>query len=324
MINRADVRRGKFCCRECKFITKYRNKCKEKDLTYITHYCHNEQTVIKAKCNKCNTISDYRASSITHHNSVRCETCINKSRQEKALRCGFNYIAGINSYWALYECIYCGLYQKKRFTDVANDEARCECRIKEKNEEVLEKTRKNALNRGFMLVKKVDHTWCIFRCMACGEEYRYQYQAMENGNVACKTASCRNKSRGQKLLEEYLFELGFKEGLLNEVSFDDLRGEKGVKLRYDIGYYQDGDLKWLIEFDGIQHEKPVRFKSEVTEDEAIKRFELQKKYDQLKNEYAIKIGIPLLRISYTGDYITNKWKEKVKNFLASTVDKSKK
>lgn len=50
--------------------------------------------------------------------------------------------------------------------------------------------------------------------------------------------------------------------------------------------------KFLIECDGIQHFKPVKYFGGVV------RHEIQNKHDKIKNEYCCKNKIPLLRISY--------------------------
>ena len=49
----------------------------------------------------------------------------------------------------------------------------------------------------------------------------------------------------------------------------------------------------LIEFDGMQHFKPIDYFGGIAE------FKITKKRDALKNDYCKAKGIPLLRIPYT-------------------------
>ena len=73
----------------------------------------------------------------------------------------------------------------------------------------------------------------------------------------------------------------------------------------------NGQLSFLIEYDGEQHEYGSRF-SHDPEVNKIK-FERTKMYDELKNQYCINHNIDLLRISYKDNLysiIDDKLKEK--------------
>lgn len=62
-------------------------------------------------------------------------------------------------------------------------------------------------------------------------------------------------SRAEIKIEEILSNAGlnFKE----EYSFPDLMGQNGHALRFDFAVFDDdGDLDFLIEYQGIQHYKP--------------------------------------------------------------------
>ena len=54
----------------------------------------------------------------------------------------------------------------------------------------------------------------------------------------------------------------------------------------------------VIECQGIQHEKAVRFYNAVTQEEAEKKFKEQLLRDELKRKYAEEHGIDLLYIWY--------------------------
>lgn len=75
------------------------------------------------------------------------------------------------------------------------------------------------------------------------------------------------------------------------------------------------ELNLCIEIDGEQHFKPSRF-GNITQEEAIKNFEDRSKKDLQKNDYCLKNGIKLLRISYKSFYRQNKeYKEIIKNLF---------
>jgi very-short-patch-repair endonuclease len=69
-------------------------------------------------------------------------------------------------------------------------------------------------------------------------------------------------------------------------------------LRWDFIIKTDGGEPLFIEYDGVQHFKVVCFGG-ISQDRANKKFEKQKKYDKLKNDYCNENGYLLLRIPYT-------------------------
>jgi len=76
--------------------------------------------------------------------------------------------------------------------------------------------------------------------------------------------------------------------------FKDLFGCDCGLLRYDFILFDEMDVPYrIIEFDGEQHNKPIpHFGGQ-------ERFEIQKKNDLLKNQYALSHNIPLVRIPYS-------------------------
>lgn len=75
-----------------------------------------------------------------------------------------------------------------------------------------------------------------------------------------------------------------------EKSFDNLFGLKNKRLRYDF-YLPNYNL--LIEFQGVQHERPIEhFGGE-------EQFKIQLEHDKRKKSYAISNNIELLEIWYT-------------------------
>lgn len=98
-------------------------------------------------------------------------------------------------------------------------------------------------------------------------------------------------SRGEIKIEEILQESGlnFKE----EYYFSDLKSFRGVPLRFDFAVFDDnGNLDFLIEFQGIQHYQP---KEKFGGLAGLKK---QQYHDMQKRVYCKKHDIPLVIIPY--------------------------
>lgn len=105
-------------------------------------------------------------------------------------------------------------------------------------------------------------------------------------------------SRGEMKIEEILQEadLDFQE----EYSFPDLVSNTGRPLRFDFAVFDDdGDIDFLIEYQGIQHYQP---KDKFGGWSGLQK---QKFNDMKKREYCKKHNIKLVIIPYTDEYILN-------------------
>lgn len=108
------------------------------------------------------------------------------------------------------------------------------------------------------------------------------------GCPKCKCKSSIGEAKISEFLENHNIEY------ISEKMFDDCRSPKtNWKLKFDF-YIPSKNL--LIEFDGMQHFKTLNFGSHVF---TTNDLEYLKYKDQIKTEYASKIGIKLLRIKYT-------------------------
>lgn len=83
------------------------------------------------------------------------------------------------------------------------------------------------------------------------------------------------------------------------------------KLRFD--YYLP-EFNSIVEIDGNQHDKPVRF-GNMTQEEAEKAFVETQIRDRIKNEYCKKNNIPLLRIKQK-EFATEEYKTKLQTFTS--------
>ncbi len=109
-------------------------------------------------------------------------------------------------------------------------------------------------------------------------------------------------SYGQIKIEDILRQAGLS--FQPQYSFKDLVSSSGHPLRFDFAVFDDdGDIDFLIQFQGIQHYKP---KSKFGGIPGLKK---QQFFDMLKREYCKKHNIKLVLIPYwdqeilTYDYI---------------------
>lgn len=135
----------------------------------------------------------------------------------------------------------------------------------------------------------------------CGTEYSVSPNNFTTGYRCPRCAS----SRGEKNLEAYLKEKGIH--YICQHTFKDLKGEKNP-LRFD--FYLP-DLGILVEYQGLQHYKPVKFFG------GEKSYVKQTIRDKYKIEYANKNNIPLIEIPFyvsTPDLIKDKLNYELKKY----------
>jgi hypothetical protein len=80
-----------------------------------------------------------------------------------------------------------------------------------------------------------------------------------------------------------------------EYYFEDLEDEKPLK--FDFAIFQQEQLIYLIEFDGIQH-----FKYKKSGWSTKEKFIKTREHDLMKNKYCFEHNIPLIRIPYNKNY----------------------
>lgn len=129
------------------------------------------------------------------------------------------------------------------------------------------------------------------RCKKCGHEWSTKPDDLlkEHGCPKC------NISRGEKRIAQYLDNLGI-DYIYNMCYFKDLVGTGGGLLRPD---FIIPSLKIWIEYDGMQHSKPVNFRGAMSEQQLHYRFKYTQQNDQIKNQYAKDNNWTLIRIPFT-------------------------
>lgn len=132
-----------------------------------------------------------------------------------------------------------------------------------------------------------NRTKILLQCRSCGHVWKSRPDHTLSG-VGCP--NCKPLSKGEDAVADFLDEVGLT--YIREYSFRDLRYKKPLRFDFAILHPKTLRVASLVEVDGIQHFKPIeRFGGA----KALKKTQLR---DKLKNDYALKRGIPLLRIPY--------------------------
>jgi len=155
-----------------------------------------------------------------------------------------------------------------------------------------------------------------FHCGQCNKSFGQKIVLKRHIKNVHLNPRPKNMSRGEKKVFDILEELGleFKLDFTQEKTFSDLKGYNDGYLRYDfcININADEEDYLLIEFDGQQHFKKVKWHNNQTDEEVEEKFKLTKRHDRIKNKYARVHDYPLLRIKYNEKNVF----EKVKEFIA--------
>lgn len=148
-----------------------------------------------------------------------------------------------------------------------------------------------------LLDERDKNTGCtIYQCQCdCGKiinVYRQSLTSLRSGSCGCS-----KEPKGEYIIKQILN----KNNILFETqkTFETCRFKETNKLaKFD--FYIDN--KYLIEFDGEQHFKPIRFNNK-TQQEAEEAFKLCQEHDNFKNQWCKENNIPLIRIPY--NYLKN-------------------
>lgn len=137
----------------------------------------------------------------------------------------------------------------------------------------------------------------------CGFKYEVCWSAFNTGSRCPKC----NQSKGEKFISDYLANQNIL--FTTQVRFNDCRLKN--PLPFDSGLVDSSKkVIALIEYDGEQHFKPVRFTTNTTQEQAEENLKTLQLRDKIKNQYCKDNNIPLLRIRYDEDI-----EEKLAEFL---------
>ena len=133
-----------------------------------------------------------------------------------------------------------------------------------------------------------------YECMKCGYKFHTKYN-LDRHYSSCNTD--RRMSAGEFKIYNFLLNKDLEEGKDFEYDkpFTPFNETYCRKLRPDFTLHEK---KIMIEFDGEQHYKPIRWSQEQTQEEILQIFEDQREKDRMKDEWCKENGWRMIRISY--------------------------
>ena len=131
----------------------------------------------------------------------------------------------------------------------------------------------------------------MWRCKcSCGEVHVVAGNMLKAG-ISQSCGHLNVKSIVESHVRDYLDQYHIK--YIPNKSFHDLKGPRGGNLSYDFAIYLTDTISFLIECQGEQHYRPVKF---FGGNEAFKD---QQERDALKRNYAYEHNLDLIEIPYT-------------------------
>lgn len=137
----------------------------------------------------------------------------------------------------------------------------------------------------------------------CGHIFKVEPSRIINHGSGCPKCS---ESHGEKYVANFLNEFDFE--YKREFRIKECRNVR--PLPFDFAIFDNGELKYLIEYDGEQHFKPKFGK---------KHFEQTKRNDEIKNLFCEKNNIDLIRIPYKRSYTSKSAKKYVYDVLSNML-----
>ncbi|MNJ90332.1 hypothetical protein D3C87_79270 [compost metagenome] len=281
------------------------------ELLDITHERENEKALrwmIKFRCDKNHIIKKRAAHAFT---CIHCNFKIRESNKRISDSEIQKYLdEHINGYilmksWTNDKFLCLELKCNKNhvyetsFNAIKRDRKCPDCRYLYRNERLDEEIRKHFLENkeGYKLLKikrnkeKISVLESII--VQCPNNHVYPtswYHFKNKRRCPICVSSCGEKEITRVLSENSI-------NYEPEYTFEDCKYIKS--LRFDFAIFKsNGEIKVLIEFDGIQHFEPIKRKSNTTDEEAKKDFGIGQKKDAIKNDYCKKNSIKLIRIPY--------------------------
>lgn len=141
---------------------------------------------------------------------------------------------------------------------------------------------------------EVDNTRAYWWCQcSCGNPNLIlaQGQLLRNGHkTSCGCVISQYEEKAMQILNEH--KISYK----TQYTFENLKSDSGRPLRFDFAIFDDKkQLSHLVEIQGQQHFKVVPTWG------GEEKFELNKKYDQMKRDFCKKNNIKLIEVSYKED-----------------------
>ena len=159
-------------------------------------------------------------------------------------------------------------------------------------------------NNGCVLLNPDDYIGISSRNLSikcnCGKIFTTSFQNFKDKNVRTCFSCSSKESVGEKRIREWLDKN--KISYEKEKRFKDCRDKRPLPFDFYLSEYN-----LIIEFDGIQHFKPIR---------GEESYRITREHDKIKNEYCTINNINLIRIKYDQFYKIDEILEKTINDIS--------
>ena len=257
---------------------------------------------IKVKCTLCGTEKEIRSSTLLNL-TFGCR-CLGGNKKytteeykniakEHNLICLESYIN--NSTPILHKCLKCGHKWKVQPTCIINDRTHCpQCSLRQEGEnrkfsldEINNRLLKNERPL-ICLIYTSNHKNSKFKCLKCNHEWWARSDSVIKNNSGCP--NCHSSSN-ETVIIDWL--INHKIEYIREYKFEDCKNKQPLPFDFYIPKYEI-----LIEMQGEQHFKPVKFRKTMSDEETIRWFNYRQKLDNIKKSYALDMGYTFITISY--------------------------
>src|SRR5574344_275275 len=187
------------------------------------------------------------------------------------------------------KCSRCGNIFEQRPNDHLNGHG-CRCRNEVSKEEFVRRAKEingDAYDYSISEYKNYE-TKIKIKCNKCGNIFEQRPTDHINGKQGCPHCS---QSKGEKTIAGILNSKGIN--YIAQYSFNECRDEH--VLPFDF-YLPDYNI--VIEYQGVQHYRPIRFSKEISKEKAEDNLINQKKRDEIKRKYCLNNGIKEIEIPY--------------------------
>ena len=267
----------------------------------------NMRTNVKVKHIKCGKELDIKPHDFLRERSKGCNHCRIKSQTKDTewfknkvkQKCGNGYVV-LSEYLKAKEKITmkhneCGYIWDTTPDNFLRRNSRCpNCSGNARTNTKLFKERLNEVvgNEYTMLGEYVNaRTKVLFRHNICSHEWYVRPELFTRGDYGCpKCKISLGESKVKLILDKY------NKKYEREVRFDECRNINPLPFDFVL-YNTRNKIIGIIEYDGIQHFKPIQF---FGGEDRLKDYRVR---DEIKNNYCKTNRIPLLRIPYTLDDI---------------------
>ena len=288
------------------FIEKAKKIYPQYDYSLVDY--KNAQSTVKIICPNCG-LKEIKATYILSGRGCSCEkhkyitNKITKPLDKEALEKKFpNFEFDYSTFKGNFsnikiKCKICGNFFERNVNNLKNKNQGCPwCSGRAKTTEIIKEQLQEKYKDEMFDFSKVEYLGDerkqqIIICKKCKKEFMAStHDLLSKFGKKCPYCS-RTIWKGEEKIKNWLEDNGFflNKDYFREVKFKNLKGERNMPLRYDF-YIPSKNL--LIEYNGEQHYAPrKKFGDEKT-------FTKRKKYDKIKENYAIENKINLLIIPY--------------------------